>query len=233
MTANISNTSAQSTPSREAGWYWLFLALCSLLLLGVYFSAVNQNYLYLSLLLALFLLIGLGVKGWRSMLLMLFVLAYLSSVVGNFQTLDFVDPLPHEPPGDMVTLPIPSDQSWNYTFKPDDIPSRLAHGHIAAYLCIDGEDLQDLIVELDGQKINTSAYSFTKLHFEHLAIPVVLKPGVTLNVRLQSTVGRSPRVFIGPEVSKSDVFPDAVWLEVTANTERVVYHARRLVSPAR
>jgi hypothetical protein len=212
-------------------WFHLSAALGSILFLAVVVSAVNQNLLYLSLLFALFVALACAVRSWPILLLTLFLFGYFSCVEADFRPLTFVDPLPNEPAGDLVTIPIPSNQSWRYHFDLARLSPRDTQAPLAAYLYIDGRDLRNLNVDINGQLFRGSEYRFTKLGIDHLAIPVHPRAGAALDIALKPLPGEDPTINIGPEISKTQVYPDAVWLEITNNRERLIFHARRVIAP--
>ncbi len=212
-------------------WFHLSIALGSILFLAVVVSTVNQNLLYLSLLFALFVAVASVVRSWPIVLLTLFLFSYFSCVEADFRELNFVDPLPNEPTGDLVTIPIPGNQSWHYHFDLRRLSPQDTRPPVAAYLYIDGRDLRNLNVVINGQLFRGSEYRFTKLGIDHLAIPVHPRSGEALDISLKPLPGGDPTINIGPEISKTQVYPDAVWLEITNNRDRLIFHARRAITP--
>ncbi len=216
-------------PRVRLPWFWPVLTIGAMLVLGMVVAGVNQNILYLSMLSALLVTLALFIRTWTVAMIALFGCIYFSAVEADFTHLTFLDPAPHDARGGSWATPIDPSQAWHYHFNLGDLGALQAPGPLEAFLCVDGHNLKGLLIALQGRTINAAAYCHPELPVDHIAIPLYPNIGSSLDVSLSGMPGHKPAIYIGPEVSRTHVYSDAVWLEFTRDGERFIYHAQRRV----
>jgi hypothetical protein len=192
---------------------------------------MNRNLLYLSILFSAYMIAALMLHRWWSSLLALGAFAYLACVPALIPTARFVDPVPNTA-GDRLD-PLGQGVQWNYQFYLRDLGLYQAKEKLVGYLRIDGRDLADVEITVQGKPLSPPPKPKRIYATDYLAIPIADDGTGELTVSLRAKPGTVPRMNCGPEVHGRDIYSDAVWLEFIHDRESVLYHAKRVVTPAR
>jgi len=211
---------------------WLLVGLSGAILGAVFLSGVNRNLLYLSMLYSATVMTSVLLRRWWAGLLGLGACAYLASVPATIADLGTLYPAPRDRPGaeNMWVSGIKEGQTWTYRFELRGLGRAGEGSGPNGFLYIDGHSLSDLVVCVQGRRVDSSAFCSKKIFLDHIAIPLGAETAVALTVSLRGMARTSPRIFHGPEVHGFNVYGDAVWLEFDRNGDRLIYEAVRTVS---
>ena len=198
---------------------------------AIYAAGINRNVLYLAILGATYLIFSLFTRRCWSGLLVFGAFAYLACVPAAIPPAGFIEPVPHGPPDSPELSMLEPGEQWTYHFVLQDLGRYQTPEGLRGYLNIDGVDLADLRIQIQGQTLAHLPPPVIKYWREHLSIPVEGGDGAELVVRLSSRPGSHPRIFCGPEVHGFKIYSDAVWLEFLNEQTSVLYHAQRFRRP--
>jgi hypothetical protein len=234
MTTGAPPTDRRPDGAGPVGRPWRpFAILCGLGLL-VYAAGLNRNGLYLSMLFSSAAVATLCLERVWSRLLTLGAFVYLAVVPVHVPDLGRLYPAPRDIPGAdrYWCAPIGPGETWIYHFTLAGLRRYDAGGGANGRLFVDGRNLADLVVEIDGRPFGASEFATLKTGMDHVSIPLDRVASGRMTVSLRQKGPRGPRIFHGTEVHGSQVYGDAVWLEFDKGDDRIIYESKRAVAPS-
>lgn len=200
----------------------------------VHAVGVNNNWLYLLILLAVYVVIAVALRRVRDWIVLFTVLAGIAMAPRKIPAPEFLDPATPSDRTKFVAV-IPDTQTWRYTFTLNGLDRHVAEcGLLRGTLHIDGDRLQDRTIDLriTGTVLMTEPIFGRSNGLDTIEAAPVLDGVRQFSVLLTAKAGEAPAIRLGPEIHGMRVFSDSVYLEMKNANCTVVYETLRQVEPA-
>ncbi|HEY1765650.1 MAG TPA: hypothetical protein VGF85_12060 [Opitutaceae bacterium] len=210
---------------------WLPLGMVAVVISLVYGAGLNRNALYLSLLGAAAAVAVICLRRSWILAVILGGTAYLAIVpLRGVADLGRLFPAPRDIPGAgrYWCTALGPGETWTYHFTLAGL-GRI--GGADGSLFVDGRSLADLEIDIDGRPFRAASFTTSKTGMDHVTIPLPPEASGAMTVALRQNGPLTPRIFHGTEVHGREVYPDAIWLEFDKGRDRIVYEAKRTVTP--
>lgn len=206
---------------------------------SIYLFSFNRNLLYLSFLLAFYILSSALFTRFREIIVVLAVCALLGAVPVNVPDAKFIKPVPDQ---EIISQSYQDQfgrlqplEAWVYVFEVYDLDKYQLEcgGDLQGRLYIDGLDLDGLDIRIEGVASVGSAQILPKNASDQIQLPITVETSGRVIVILNARTGMQPKIYLGPEANGFDIYSDAVWLDFRNENCAVLYHAqRRVIIPA-